>query len=199
MEQNAIVFNCNIWGIDIRSIVKEVVEKNMFMNEFSTGTAIRRESQLSSDLWWKMKKVLDRNILVSEDLLDELLIKKLSEFGNSNVVFLNYLISAERLKSIKEKTKLSQPLYWLYVDEKTVKKKIIYEWESSNFKILKKYYPNMKELEVYIKSRINLKRNSETYASQSGVFDKIDVSSMSKVEISKLVLDKIRINLNLSL
>ena len=106
------------------------IVKNFNLYKISTGDLLREEIKKSTDLGKKIKTKIDQGLLVSDDIMNSLIIKILSRKKNINgLIFDGYPRNLNQAKSLdslikKYNQKISYALS-LNVDKETIIKRVL--------------------------------------------------------------------------
>ena len=104
--------------------------KNFSLYKISTGDLLRKEIEKKTDLGMKIKSEIDHGLLVSDDIINDLIIKILSNKKSfDDLIFDGYPRNLNQAKSldilIKKNNKKISCVISLDVDKETVKKRIL--------------------------------------------------------------------------
>ena len=104
--------------------------KNFSLHKISTGDLLRKEIENKTDLGMKIKSDIDQGLLVSDDIISDLIIKILSNKKSfEDLIFDGYPRNLNQAKSldilIKKHNKKISCVISLDVDKETVKKRIL--------------------------------------------------------------------------
>ena len=104
--------------------------KNFSLYKISTGDLLRKEIEKKTDLGMKIKSEIDQGLLVSDDIISDLITKILSNKKSfEDLIFDGYPRNLNQAKSldilIKKHNKKISCVISLDVDEETLKKRIL--------------------------------------------------------------------------
>ena len=106
------------------------IVKNFSLHKISTGDLLRKEIEKKTDLGIKIKSEMEQGLLVSDDIISDLIVKILSNKKSfEGLIFDGYPRNLNQAKSldilIKKYNKKISCVLSLNVDEETVKKRIL--------------------------------------------------------------------------
>lgn len=188
---NALIIHGNRVGIDIVSIIENIVAESKMYNIVSIANSIRYEASIDSNNWNKMKIYLDKGLLIPNRLIEDLIMDKIAKYQSSSIIHIlsDYPKSKDQLKSLHTKIEILKKPVYLSISDESVRRFYLKKWHADEYSYLKKYNKSLYELNSFISNQIEHKNRIEKYYSVIDEFVVIDLSEKTDDFIKDKILE----------